>query len=238
MAARMRSRLVMVRTSRTGEVHAVDEDVLKVGMGGEGDMLDAPRDQLRAVALRFGEEGELGPQEGGVAHVAHARLRQRRNEADPDGARDGKIVAEPARRHELGDLVLWHARDALEHGRARGDGALAELHLADVVLGQEKLLGRPVLAGTREDHRALVPALDHASGESGRKAIEVVEVDEPRAADALGRRLADGVEREVASVEADAVDGAEGRAHAVADLRALEGGAGGRRARPEMLARA
>src|SRR5215831_5680482 len=111
-----------------------------------------------------------------------------------------------------------------------------------------------MLAGAREDHRTLVPALDHARGQREGKTIEMIEVDEAgpvdhacveehgdgvdeaRAADTLGGRLSDGVEGEVAAVEAHAVDGPEGRTHAVADLRALQGGAGGRRAGPEVLA--
>src|SRR5207249_662518 len=119
--------------------------------------------------------------------------------------------------------------------------------------GQEQLLGRAALAGTGENDRALLAAHDHARREGGRELVEVVEIDEPRpvddarveehgdgidepgAADALGRGLADGVESEVAALQANAIDGAQRRPHAVTDLRAFEGGAGGGGAGPQML---
>ena len=125
-----------------GEVHAVDEDVLEVGMRGERDVLDAPRQSLRPRALGLGHEGELGAQRGRIAHVADARLGQRGDEADAERAPDREVVAETAREHELGHVVVADAGHAEEHGRARGDGALAELHLADVVLGEDDLAAR------------------------------------------------------------------------------------------------
>ena len=63
-------------------------------------------------------------------------------------------------------------------------------------------------------------------------------VHHARAADALRRRVPERVHAQVAVGEPDAVDGAERRAHAAAQLGALECGAGGRGAGPEVVARA
>jgi hypothetical protein len=54
-------------------------------------------------------------------------------------------------------------------------------------------------------------------------------VDESRAADADGRRVADDAEDDLVLGDAHGLDRAVGGAHAAADLRGLEGGPGGRR---------
>ena len=209
------------------------------------------------AALGLGDQRELRAQRGRVADVADLRFREiGRDEPDAQRAPHREVVAEAAREHQLLHLLGPDARDVPEHGHAGGDGALAELHLPDVVLGEHDLPLRAVLAGAREHDHALLAAHLDARAHGGGEPVAPVHVDEPGpvhhaqieqrghrvheagAAEALGRAVADGVQAEVAVLDAHAVDGADGAAHAVADLGALERGAGGGRARPQPVARA
>ena len=133
------------------------------------------------------------------------------------------------------------------------DRALGELDLADVVLREDDLAGARRLARVHEHEEALLAALDDAPGEGRREAVAPLHLDEtgpvdeagvegggdrvdqPGAADPLGRALADHVEAQIAVLDPDAVDGAGGPAHPVADLRALQRGAGGGGARDQAL---
>src|SRR5713226_10499217 len=70
------------------EVHAVHEDILEIGMRGQGDVLDASRDALGAMALGLGEEGHLGSQGRGIADITDLRLGQGGDEPDAERAPD------------------------------------------------------------------------------------------------------------------------------------------------------
>src|SRR5262245_5860590 len=66
-----------------GEVHAVDENVLEVRVGGERHVVDRGRDRLGAAALALRYQGELGAEGSGVADVANPLLGDvRGDEAD------------------------------------------------------------------------------------------------------------------------------------------------------------
>src|SRR6266852_2564931 len=67
------------------EVHAVHEDILEIGMGGQGDVLDASRDALGAMALGLGEERHLGSQGRRIADIEDLRFGQGRDEPDAEG---------------------------------------------------------------------------------------------------------------------------------------------------------
>src|SRR5262249_62381865 len=110
------------------------------------------------------------------------------------------------------------------------------------------------IGGPHHDDLALFAAHDDAIAEPRRQPIALLDlnqtrrvddagveqagqqVDEPRAADAERRRLTDGVDVDVV-VHGGAIDGAEGAAHPVTDLRALERRPGRRRAGEKARAR-
>src|SRR5262249_35304441 len=155
---------------------------------------------------------------------------------------DAEVVAETAREHQLRDIFVADAGDVLQHGDARGNRPLAELDLADIVLRQHDLVRRAGLARPNQDHEALFAPHEHAVPQGPRQPAAMLDVDQarpvddprieqrrdgidqPRAAEALRRPLADRVHAEHAVVDDDAVDGAERGAHTVPDLRALERG--------------
>src|SRR4029453_4783011 len=80
--------VLVIDSSAPGEVHALDEDLLEVRVGGEGDVLDALGDLRGAGALGFRQERQLGAEGGGVADVADALVRQVGDEADTHRAGD------------------------------------------------------------------------------------------------------------------------------------------------------
>src|SRR5260370_1297030 len=90
-------------------------------MGGEGAVLDRRGGLGGARPLGLGEQAELGAERGRVADVADRLLREGRDQADAEGARDRDVVAEASREHQLG-----HAR---ARGRADARGRLRQLHL-------------------------------------------------------------------------------------------------------------
>ena len=217
-------------------------------------MLDAAGDALGALALGLGDQAELGAQGRRVADVADLLERERGDEPDPERAPDRDVVSEPAGQHQLGDLLAGDPGHVLEHRHARGDGALGQLDLADVVLRQHDLRRGAGLAGTDQDELALLAADDHALPQAGREPVAVIHLDEPGmvddarvehprqgvddagAADAEGRGLPDRVDLDVGS-DRDSVDGPQRPAHPVPDLSPFQGRAGGGRARPEVSLR-
>jgi len=106
-----------------------------------------------------------GAERCGIAHVANLVGGNRRNETDAKRAVDPEVVAEPSGQHQLGDLGGRDASHTLEHRHARGDRALAELHLADVLLGEDDVVRRAGLAGARDHDQPLLAAHPHALAE-------------------------------------------------------------------------
>ena len=145
-----------------------------------------------------------------------------------------QVVAEGAGDVDAVELLERHVEAVEEQLPAGVDGALGELQAAHVVLGEDDVAVRPVgdqvldalVAPAHERVVSLqAPALvDHAGlHEAGEQ------VDDAGAADADGPAPA-MVSMSVASpsgVDRDALDGARHGLHAVLDLVALEGGAGG-----------
>ena len=234
--------------------------VLEVGVGGERDVLDAAGDHLGAGALGLGDQRELGARarrrcrrSGCATRAGRAGSARCAARSAPTGScrsRPPASARRPARSAPRPRAGAWPI--------AGGDRALAELDLPDVVLGEHDL---PLRAGSPrpgEHHQALLAAhLDTPPGMGAGSRSRRVDVDEAGPVDARPGRAAAATasrspepqspcagaspivwRRRSPSATLDAVDGPDGRAHAVADLGALERGAGGGRAGPQPLARA
>src|SRR3990172_5995758 len=222
----------------TRKVHALNKDLLEIRMGGERHMLDAPRDRLRAGALGLRYQAEMGAQGRRVPHVADPLLGQGRDQADPERAPDRDVVAEAARQHQLSHSIIGDLRKMLEHPDPGGDGALAELDLANVLLGEHNLLSRFRLAGSRKDELSLLATHHHAISKPGRQLLSLLHtnqaepiippdiqhsgdgVNKSGAADAERRRVTDRVELDIV-IKLNLVNRSKSSAHPVPDLSAL-----------------
>src|SRR5439155_21627716 len=107
-------------------------------------------------ALRLGQQARLRAERCGVADVADAVEWKRWDQTDAHGARDGDVVAEAASEHQLRDPIVRRARDALQEGDPRGDRALGELDLPDVLLREDDFAGRAAFAIAHDDDDALL----------------------------------------------------------------------------------
>src|SRR5258705_2357359 len=139
------------------KVHAVDEDRLEFGARRQGDVLDALREIEGAQPLGFREECHLGADGGGVAHVGDALQRELGKEPDLHRALDADVVAKTAAQHQLRDVVARDSHDVAQHQDPGVDGALRELELANVGLGDADVM---VAAGVvTPDQHELAAAL-------------------------------------------------------------------------------
>src|SRR3954470_12144051 len=226
--------------------HGADEVFLEPRLGRRLDLLDAADDVLDLVASRAVEQGDARAGAGGVARagdvlglaVGNQDEHPRVNGIDVGAERTGQ--PDPV---DVIDPVVIH-----QQATAGVEGALRQLDLADVVLGEhEPRLGVVDDVGARAyivDHAlgALFRCrIDHAVGRQDPGEVQLGDqLDDARAADA-GRRggaglvgpssASDGAEAKLErlTVDADAFDRAGRGALTARDLRALEGGAGGAR---------
>ena len=189
------------------------------------------------------------PSDGGVAHVAHAVGGQRRDEADAQRARDRDVVAEAAREHQLLESPRRESRPraaACATPEAIAPLASWTWRTSSCVSTISRVA--PASPARRHDDQALLAAHLDAVAQAGREAVARVDLDEPRRVDDAGveqrrragrsapsRRCPSAASRRSCargcrrprSTRSMAPDAA---AHAVADLRALEGRPGRRRA--------